>query len=314
MKAVRIIDGVPTLVDAPRPTGGEVVVDVASVSICGSDIHLIDSGMAEGWILGHEIAAHTSDGTPVVVEPVGRCGVCSVCESGSWHHCADAALYGIGRDGGMAEQMAVPAQSIVPLPSGIDIATAPLVEPLAVATHALHRSRLGAGDRVAVVGAGPIGLSMAVVCTAAGVKVDVQARHDQQRTAAERLGASTDVTGNYDVVFDAAGVQESLNDAIALVRNEGRIGLVGSLWNPATIDMRLCMKEVEIIPSSIYCGNGADRDFVKAAQLLAERPEIGSTLITHRFPLDGAADAFATARDRASGAIKVTLDVARSAR
>ena len=186
MKAVRVIDGTPTIVDAPAPTGDGVLVDVVSASICGSDLHLIDNGLAEGRILGHELAGRTPDGRAVAVETVGRCGHCNNCEDGYANHCDSMVAFGIFDDGGMAEQLMVPATCLHPLPIGVDLSTASIIEPLAVAVHGLHRSGASVGDRVAVVGAGPIGLALVAACHAAGLVPDVSARHDHQRAAVER--------------------------------------------------------------------------------------------------------------------------------
>lgn len=309
MRAVRIVDGAPAPVDAPEPEGEGVLVEIVSASICGSDLHLIDAGMVEGRILGHEFAGRTPDGTAVAVEPVGRCGTCTSCAAGSFNHCTGGAVaYGIFADGGMAERIVVPEESLVPLPAGVDLASASLVEPLAVAVHGVHRARTT--GRVAIIGAGPIGLALVAACVADGVVPSVEARHDHQRAAAERLGGSVGLGGRYDVVFDAVGSTESLAAAVAAAATEGRVGLVGSLWGPTQIDMNVCLREVEIIPALMYCDGAAGRDFDRAAELLADSPEIADTLITHRYPLDGASEAFAAARDRGNGAIKVVFDPA----
>ena len=309
MKAVRIIDGAATFVDAPAPTGDGVLVDVVSASICGSDLHLIDNGLVEGRILGHEVAGRTPDGTAVAIEPVGRCGHCSYCEDGYGNHCDSMVAFGIFDDGGMAEQLMVPETCLHPLHNGIDLSVASIVEPLAVAVHGLHRSRVAPGDRIAILGAGPIGLALVAACHAEGLMPDVSARHDHQRAAVERLGGSAGTSGGYDVVLDAVGTTESLAEAVRACRPEGTVGLVGTLWNPATIDVGLCLKEVEIVPSTMYCSKGERSDFARAVSILAAEPAIALTMLTHRFPLDGAREAFAAARDRSGGTIKVLFEV-----
>ena len=309
MKAVRIIDGAATFVETPAPTGDGVLVDVVSAGICGSDLHLIDHGLVEGRILGHEIAGRTPDGTAVSVEPVGRCGHCNNCEAGYANHCDSMLAFGIFADGGMADQLIVPDTCLHRLPNGVDPSVASIVEPLAVAVHGLHRTQARSGARIAIIGAGPIGLALAAVCRAEGLEPDVSARHDHQRAAVERLGGTVGLNGRYDVVLDAVGTTESLADSIRACRPEGTVGLVGTLWDPATIDVGLCLKEVQIVPSTMYCGAGGRSDFYRAAAILADHPAIASTLVTHRFPLDAAEDAFHAARDRSSGAIKVVFEV-----
>ena len=117
MKAVRIIDGAATFVETPAPTGDGVLVDVVSAGICGSDLHLIDHGLVEGRILGHEIAGRTPDGTAVSVEPVGRCGHCNNCEAGYANHCDSMVAFGIFADGGMAEQLIAVSYTHLTLPT-----------------------------------------------------------------------------------------------------------------------------------------------------------------------------------------------------
>jgi len=213
----------------------------------------------------------------------------------------------------MADRCIVPESSIVLLPAGVPPATSSLVEPLAVAVHAVRL----AGDLhdvgAAIIGGGTIGLCLVAALQAVGIEsIDVLARHDRQREAVEQLGARVGELGRngWTVVFDAVGTADSLAQGIRLVRPGGRIVLVGFYWDgsvplPA---MEVCTKEITLISSMMYGHDGVTRDFDVAARVLAARSEIASTLITHRFPLDAAAEAFAVARDRASGSIKVVLE------
>jgi threonine dehydrogenase-like Zn-dependent dehydrogenase len=142
-----------------------------------------------------------------------------------------------------------------------------------------------------------------------GSAVDLEARHDSQREAADRLGAGT-VTGAYDVVIEAGGTASALARAVELCRPGGRVVLLGTYWDGGVVmpGMEICMKEIELVPACMYSRSGPSRDFDVAVAMLAGRPAIAATLITHRFPLDAAAEAFAVARDRAAGAIKVVLE------
>lgn len=311
-KAIRIVDKTPELVDLPRITdvpADHVRVKIVSSSICGSDLHMIDMGIVEGLVLGHEFAGITPDGTAVAVEPVLSCGACSPCDDGLRLMCPDHALLGVRVDGGMATEAVVPTSTLVELPSGIDIATASLVEPLAVATHAVRRGELAANERVLVIGAGPIGLATAAVLNGMGFSCDITARHPHQQEAATKLGASLDISDGYDVVIDAAGTTDSIRQAVQLLRTRGRLVMVATFWEAVSVDLGILMKEVDLYSSMGYGGAVPDRDFDAAARTLAANPAIADALITHRFPLDGATEAFATARDRAAGAIKVVFDI-----
>ncbi len=310
MKAVRVENGRPEVVDVDAPRGEGVLVDVASASICGSDLHLIEMGMVEGRIIGHEFAGTTPDGTAVAVEPIIGCGTCHYCISGERKDCEGAQSFmGILTDGGMAEQVIVDPSMLVPLPSGLELGIAALVEPLAVAAHMVRRLQLDGGGRVAVIGGGAIGLAATAVLRDRGIQPALFARHDHQKAAGEALGARLDGGDGFDAVIDAVGTTASIAEAVQRVRPRGRIGLVGTLWDAAELDVGFCMKEASIVAVVAYSGVAPDRDFDLAARVLAERPSIGDVMVTHRFPLDGAAEGFAAAADRAGGAIKVLFDV-----
>lgn len=297
-----------------EPHGEGITVHVRSTGICGSDLHLLASGGFDGRILGHEIAGVTDDGTPVAVEPVNACGRCDHCGNGDDSRCADATarLIGIGVDGGLAERVVVPPHLIVPLASGVPVADACLVEPLAVGVRAAARAGIGPGTRVCVVGGGSIGLAAAVVATSFGASVDIVARHDHQLAAAERLGIGPAGDGSYGVVIEAAGSESALADALGRCAPGGVVAIPSTYWESVRLPpMQLGLKEVSLVPSSMYGRTTPEgRDVAVAARILAERPETADALVSHRFPLDGAPEAFETAADRASGAIKVVIEPA----
>ncbi|MBV8462120.1 MAG: alcohol dehydrogenase catalytic domain-containing protein [Acidimicrobiales bacterium] len=312
MRAVRNTERGIAVVTAPGepPDGaaGRVSVHVASSGICGTDLHLVSFGPSP-VTLGHEFAGRLADGTPVAVLPVEHCGRCSRCRAGAVQQCTEAvsAMYGVSRDGGMAEVAWVDPGCARPLPGRLGIEDACLVEPLAVALHGIHRAGVSAGMRVLVIGAGPIGLCAVAGLRAAGMSPDVQAHGAERQAAALRLGASPEVGVDYDVVLDAAGTQRSLDDAVRLVRPGGTVGILSSFWSPVGIGLGLLMKEVVLVPAFTYGHHEGRSEFDEAAALLAQTPEIAATLITHRFDLSDAAEAFRVAADRGTGAIKVVL-------
>jgi threonine dehydrogenase-like Zn-dependent dehydrogenase len=308
MRAVRCTEGVASIVEVAVPEGDGVRIRVASAGICGSDLHL------ESWnvpaTLGHEMAGYLPDGTAVAIEPMAPCGKCPECRSGAYNLCevGSSRLLGVGRDGGMADECLVPASAIVPLADGVTAGDACLVEPLAVAVHGVRRGRVLGGERVAVVGGGSIGQMAVAAVQAVGATVDLEARHDHQRAVAQELGAG-EVTGRYDVVVESAGTDSALARSLELCRPGGRIVLLGTYWDAVTMPgLQMSMAEISLIPAAMYGRAGARRDVDVAAEVLAQRPELARLVITHRFPLDGVREAFATARDRASGAIKVVLE------
>jgi threonine dehydrogenase-like Zn-dependent dehydrogenase len=140
--------------------------------------------------------------------------------------------------------------------------------------------------------------------------VAIEARHDHQRAAAERLGAVIGAHGLYDVVIEAAGTEESLARCSDLVAPGGTVVVLGVHVTP-TLPMpwhQMFIREARLVPSLGYCAHGDRKEIEEAAELLASRPDVVDTIITHRFPLAEAAEAFRVASDRTSGAIRVVLE------
>jgi threonine dehydrogenase-like Zn-dependent dehydrogenase len=189
---------------------------------------------------------------------------------------------------------------------GLDVAC--LAEPLAVALHGVHRAGVVPGARVLVIGAGPIGLCAMAAARHLGGIVAGKANRPERQAAAERLGADRPSGTDYDVVLDAAGSQSSMDQATTLVRPGGTLGILASFWQPVTIGMALLMKEVTLVPAFTYGHHHGRSEFDEAVQMLEAIPDLPRAVITHRFPLDEATEAFRMASDRASGAIKVVVE------
>jgi 2-desacetyl-2-hydroxyethyl bacteriochlorophyllide A dehydrogenase len=323
------IRNLPPLVPGP----GEVVVRVHSCGICGSDLHYYCGQAAPPPVsLGHEIsgqvAAVGSDGDfatgdPVVVEPLISCGGCSFCRSGEPNLCPTLLILGNMAHGGFAEAVLVPASSVYRLPAGLDLDTAVLTEPLAVAVHATRVGTIGVGDHVLVLGAGAIGLLAAFAAAASGARVTVSARHPQQRSAAHALGAAAVIgsdrqdvlagTGGSapDVVIEAVGgTAPTLDLALEVVRPGGRIIVLGFFTQEIRMHpLRFLMKEVHLTSSMTYSRSGPRPDFARALGLLARNRDLLASLITHRVSLSEIAHGFALAADKSSGAIKVAVTI-----
>jgi 2-desacetyl-2-hydroxyethyl bacteriochlorophyllide A dehydrogenase len=292
-----------------KPAAGDGVrVKVVAAGICGSDLHLVALGLPAVTV-GHETAGVLDDGTVVAIEPLAACGECDGCRAGHEQRCREVLqrLYGVALDGGMADEILVAPRCVVALPEAIKPADASLIEPLAIAVHGINRAGVCPGERVLVVGGGSIGLNALAVARHRGVAADLAARHGHQLDAGEALGAGTVPGDDYDVVIDAAGTQSSIEEAIRRLRPGGRLLLLGSWWAPVQLGADLAIKEITLFPSSLYGHDHGSREFVEAVDVLAQRPDLAATLITHRFELDDAAEAFRVAGDRAAGAIKVVL-------
>lgn len=292
------------------PEGGGQLLAVHTAGICGSDLHLVKAGLS-GVVLGHEFGGTLADGRLVAVRPTGQCGTCPSCLHGHPNTCrmAAASLHGTSIDGGLAEFVRVEDSRIVPMPASLSDASVALVEPMAVAVHGVDRVRLEPGMCALVVGAGSIGLLTVAVLRAKGVDVHVVARHRHQSHVAEALGAKIvdPISHDYDVSFDAVSSQSSLDTCVAHTRPRGFIVEFGLIWGPVGLGNSMLMKEITLIPTMFYSHDETHDDFAKAATLLASNPQIADLIVTHKFTLDEAAEAFRVAADRSAGAIKVHL-------
>jgi threonine dehydrogenase-like Zn-dependent dehydrogenase len=308
MRGVRsTTEGIKVVTTDADPTG-KVRVSVASSGICGSDLHLASLGPLP-FTLGHECCGTLDDGTPVAVLPPVSCGSCQRCLAGHEQQCATAlgAMYGISLDGGLADEIWVEPRNALPLPAGLPLEQANLVEPVAVALHGINRAGVTSGMRILVIGAGPIGLCAIGAARSMGVTVDVSARRQRRIDAAERLGATIGVAADYDIVLDAAGTQSSITQAIEAARPGGTIGILGSFWDPVTVGLGFQTKELTLVPAFTYGHHHGVSEFEDAARVLSEMPELHNAVVTHHFGLDDAAEAFRVAGDRQADAIKVVL-------
>jgi threonine dehydrogenase-like Zn-dependent dehydrogenase len=309
MRAVRNTEqGIRVAEVAPPVAPGGVRVSVAGSGICGSDLHLVAFGPSS-VTLGHEFGGRLDDGTPVAVVPVLTCGHCDPCRSGDEQRCGEAfgGLYGMSLDGGMADEVWVDPRCTRVVPEEVPVEDACLVEPLAVALHGVDRAGVEPGMRVLIIGAGPIGLCTVAVARHRGATVDLSARHQNRLSAGERLGAGTALGTDYDVVLDAAGTQSSVEQAVALTRPGGTVGILANFWDPVSLSMAFLIKEVSLVPSFMYGHHHGVEEFEGAVGVLQATPDLAPTVITHRFSLDDAAEAFRVAGDRSTHAIKVVL-------
>lgn len=306
MKAVRNTDDGIRVVDLPEPEGREPVVRIRSASICGSDFDYLAAGSR--FVLGHELAGIDPDGRAVGIESMFGCGSCELCEQGRHNLCSWALSHALGlaADGGMCEHFEVPQRHMVPLPTEVPVEDACLIEPLAVALHGLRIAGLTSDQGVGIVGAGAIGLLTAAGAVDAGAAAGITARHPHQIEAAERLGAQQ-ASGLYPLVVEASGSVAGLEAAVEMAEPGGTLVVLGVYENGIPLSMGAFLKELVVMPSIAYCSHARGRDVEDAAALLARRPEVAQTVITHRFPIDDATEAFRVAADRAAGALRVVI-------
>ena len=286
----------------PEPREGWALVDVSYTGLCGTDLHICSGHhprAVPGLVLGHEIsgilpsdAGELAAGTKVVVNPLLSCGHCATCRAGRPHTCANLRLLGIDAPGGAAEQVAAPAGSLVPLPADADLAAAAFAEPLAVAVRAVRRSRLVLGEDVVVVGAGPVGLAVALCARQAGAGsvLVVETAAPRQEVAAglglEVAASAPDAAA--PLVFDCAAHPAVAARVGALATPGGRIVLVGVYPGLTPVDLQaVTFKELEIVGTRVY----ARDDLETAARMVTTGAFDPRPLLTRTVAVDEAPQA-----------------------
>jgi 2-desacetyl-2-hydroxyethyl bacteriochlorophyllide A dehydrogenase len=327
-------------VPAPEPAADEVVIEIVATGICGSDVHGFtgeNGRRVPGQIMGHEsvgrIAARGADaaefsiGQLVTFNPVVIPADHGEAYAGREQHDPDRWVIGVRTDrpAAFAELLAVPERNIVALDESMPVERGALIEPLAVAVHAVRRAGVRAGDRVLVVGGGPIGQSTVLALLMAGAsRIVVSELEPARRRLVESLGAiAVDpaegaaierihraLGGPADAALDAVGISETLDLALEATRLGGTVCLVG--MGAPRIDLSACRGSTEArvnVGSYTY----PRADFPAAAAWIARAPDTVDALISREISIDEAPGAFAAlaAGDGTPGKILVRFDRAR---
>jgi (R,R)-butanediol dehydrogenase / meso-butanediol dehydrogenase / diacetyl reductase len=303
----------------PAPQAGEIVVRVARCGICGSDLHMTEDpafGVQAGDVIGHEFAgevvalgrgaAGLRIGDRVAVSPLKSCGTCAHCITGEVHWCAGFGLQG----GGYAEYAVTRPNQCVRLPESASMADGAIVEPLAVALHGVNLSCVKAGDKVLILGAGPIGLAVAFWCRRMGAaEIVVQDIADWQQRRALAMGASgfsvdpadpvADAArvlgGKADIVFECVGLPGLIAQAVEQIANRGTILLLGLCTRPDSFNsFAMLQKEVRLVTSAFFTRS----EFEAALDMLNAGAAEPRALVTDTISLDETPTRFEALRKR----------------
>ncbi|MEV0531437.1 alcohol dehydrogenase catalytic domain-containing protein [Kitasatospora sp. NPDC050463] len=335
--AARTLDTAPAEARPPGP--GEVELAPAFVGICGTDLHIfhgdMDARVAAPAVLGHEMSGRVvrvgagvegwQAGDAVTVMPLRWDGTCPACLMGNQHVCHNLDFLGIDSPGAMQQRWTVPASTLVRLPESLPLDRAALVEPTAVAVHDVGRAGVRAGERVVVVGGGPVGLLIALVARAAGAEVRVAELSDHRRLLAGELGitawdpASDDVSAlvqewtqgaGADVAFEVSGAAGGVETAVDVLRVRGRLCLVAIHPRPREVNLhRFFWRELTLVGARLY-----DRsDFERAVALVADGTVPAERLISKVVPLTEAPAAF-EALEGGGDVMKILVDCADDTR
>ena len=303
----------------PVPGAGDVIVKVGRCGICGSDLHMTEDpayGQGAGSILGHEFAGEIvelgkgveglSKGDLVAVSPLKSCGTCPACRDGNVSWCEVFGLQG----GGYAEYVLTRPNQCVILPRSASLADGAIIEPLAVALHGVATSGMRIGDKVLIIGAGPIGLAAAFWARRMGAgRVVVQDVAEWQRSRALAMGAHDFIAdrtdpigaaeralgGKANIVFECVGLPGLIAQAVEQVRPRGTIVLLGLCTKPDTFNsFAMLSKEVRLITSAFFTA----REFEAALDALDRGAAEPRLLVTDTIPLDATPEVFELLRRR----------------
>jgi len=323
-------------VPSPRPGRGEALVRVRAVGICRSDLHYYLHGRIGSQVvrsypqeLGHEPAGEVAAlgpgargvrvGDRVAVEPAVPCGKCELCRRGRGNICAKVRFLGMpGLRGAFCEYLAWPAENLARIPASVSFDEAAALEPFAIGVHAV--SLLGSRwyRTAAVVGCGPVGLSVLAALRLKGAAVTACDYFPARVRVARRMRAARVVrinrrismaaqaarVGAPEVVFEAGGTTESLDLALRAVRPGGVVGVIGIMEEDLTPVNLHAARRKELVILNVRRSNGELHECIR---LVASRRVDLKAMVTHRGGLGEAARLFRLAAGRSGGVVKALI-------
>lgn len=324
-----------TLVERPKPdpAPGSARVRLRRAGVCGTDLHIFEGTQpyfAYPRVIGHELSGEIEavgagsgfrEGQRVAVIPYLSCGACVACRLGKTNCCQKLNVLGVHSDGGMADFLCVPDDNLVDA-SGVGLDAAAMAEFLAIGAHAVRRGGVEAGQRILIVGAGPIGIACAIFAKARGAEVTaLDTREDRLKFCADAIGVDHVVVAGagthaalgaltrgdfYDCVFDCTGSAKAMNAGFAYVAHGGAYVLVSIVLGEIVFaDPEFHKRETTLMGSRNATRADFDTVFatLRAGKIPTER------LNTHRATLDEAPAAFAHWLLPSSGVVKALIEI-----
>jgi len=299
----------------------EVRIKVLYAGIAGTDLRIYSGILKPNLliVLGQEFVGEVkevgdsveeySKGDLVVVEPVIRCGRCEYYLTGRYNLCNELKVMGVTTDGGFAEEVTVPAYTLYKIPDSVDVREAVLINPASVAFYAVKKAGVSFGDRVAVLGGGPIGLSAVQFAVGSGAEVFLIEPMEKRRAFAEKnFGIKAlspedakELSGRMDVVIEASGNPSALNTAVDIVKKGGKIAIAGAFGEECKLNFTTVVRK-DLVISGVWLYPNI---FRKVIDTLERRKISLKPYITHEFRFDEFKEAFETALSE--DAIKVLL-------
>jgi threonine dehydrogenase-like Zn-dependent dehydrogenase len=281
----------------------EALVKVNLAGICQTDLELVNGYYPFTGIIGHEFVGTIASapdspkrvGQRVVGEINAACGNCQYCLKGHARHCPDRTVLGIvDRNGAFADFLTLPLKNLIPIPDQISNEAAIFTEPLAAALQIQAQVDLQANDRILLIGAGKLGMLIAMSLRQSDLNLTVLVRHQFQQKLLHNLGVQAEFQSNlteekFDIVIDASGSRNGFEDSLHYLRPRGKLILKSTYSGETLVDLaHLVVDEIEIIGSR--CGA-----FEPAIQLLLQNRIDPTVLLSERFPIEEGLAAFASA-------------------
>ncbi|MGG1948923.1 zinc-binding alcohol dehydrogenase family protein [Trinickia sp. NRRL B-1857] len=318
--------------DVPVRAPGEVLLRVSRVGICGTDLHIFTGNqpyLQYPRVMGHEFSAVVADaetdsgfapGDAVYVMPYLSCGQCVACRQGKTNCCVNIKVLGVHRDGALAEYLSVPAQ-FVHKAEGVTLDQAAMLEFLAIGAHAVRRADVMAGQRVLVVGAGPIGMAAMIFAKLRGANVTcLDTRTDRLElcksqlnvdaavavgpTDADELASLTD-NEFFDAVFDATGNIDAMNRGFGFVAHGGKYTLISIVPGQVTFsDPEFHKRETTLLASR----NATTADFETVLEAMRAGRIPDRALNTHRMRLADVPEAFPRLLETGQTVVKALVE------
>ncbi|MEI6215180.1 MAG: alcohol dehydrogenase catalytic domain-containing protein [Desulfuromonadales bacterium] len=303
----------------PRPAAGEVLVQVALAGLCRTDLKIIRSGHRDlllpripgeevvGTVVERGAGVEIPVGTRVYVYPGMWCGCCRQCRAGAENLCREMRIMGFHRDGGFAEYVTVPEQSLIPLPGQCSFADAVFAEPLSCCINALEQARLSPGERIGIWGAGPAGTLLQRLATVLGAEATVIEPDPRRRELVG--GISVPGERHFDVCIPAVGSHDAYREALAHLAPRGRLVVFSGLPKESQ-SPEVCLNSLHYLEQTI---SGAYGCCFRHGRLALEMITDGSLrvvgLVSHTMPLSELDQALQMVEQRSC--MKIHLDPRR---
>lgn len=323
-------------IDIPEVGDDEVLIKIKKIGICGSDIHVYHGThpfTSYPVTQGHEVSGEVVEvgknvskvkaGDRVTIEPQVRCGKCYPCRHGKYNLCEELKVMGFQTTGTASEYFKAPALNVTKLPDDMDYSKGAMIEPLAVAVHAISRAGDIRGKRVSVIGAGPIGNLVAQSAKAMGAeRVMLSDVSDYRLSLGKKVGIDavyntreTDYNADLidcfgpdkaDIIYDCAGNDITMNSAIRSARKGSTIILVAVYAGMANVDLAVLNDhELDLNTTMMY----RHEDYEKAIELVNEKKIDLESLMSNTFPFREYQKAYEYIDQNREKAMKVLIDL-----